>query len=51
MVIGGANAYYDADDIFIYYGPTGVSLQSVSSSGPTGNRDLVAWPCRQTPPC
>jgi Viral BACON domain len=41
VVIGGTNAYYDTDDIFIYYGPTGVSLQTVSSSGPTGNRDLA----------
>lgn len=40
-VVIGANAFYDADDIFIYYGPTGISLQSVSSSGPTGSRDLL----------
>jgi hypothetical protein len=36
IVIGGVNGYYSADDIFVYYGPTGVSLGNLSSNGSSG---------------
>ena len=35
LVIGGADGYYAPDDIFVYYGPTGVSLGQFSSNGST----------------
>jgi hypothetical protein len=42
LVIGGVDGYYALNDIFIYYGPTGVDLGDVSSNGiqATG-RDLL----------
>lgn len=43
VVIGGVDGYYATDDIFIYYGPTGVSLGQVSSNGSTAAyRELMA---------
>jgi hypothetical protein len=42
LVIGGVDGYYAPDDIFIYDGPTGVSLGQVSSNGSTtAYRDLL----------
>jgi hypothetical protein len=44
IVIGGADSFNSADDIFIYYGPSGASLAEASSNGTTtgaGNRDLL----------
>jgi hypothetical protein len=42
LVIGGVDGYYAPDDIFIYAGPTGVSLGQVSSNGSTtAARDLL----------
>jgi hypothetical protein len=42
LVIGGADGYYSTDDIFVYYGPTGVSLGQFSSNGSaTAYRDLL----------
>jgi Viral BACON domain len=44
IVIGGADAYNSADDIFIYYGPSGASLAQTSSNGTitgAGKRDLL----------
>lgn len=41
LVIGGIDGYYDANDIFVYYGPTGVSLTDLSSNGAgSAYRDL-----------
>jgi hypothetical protein len=44
LVIGGIDGYYSTTDIFVYYGPTGVSLGQLSSNGPTttGYRDLLS---------
>jgi Viral BACON domain len=42
LVIGGVDGYYAPDDIFVYYGPTGVSLGQFSSNGSTSAyRDLL----------
>jgi hypothetical protein len=42
LVVGGIDGYYSATDIFVYYGPTGVSLGQLNSNGPptNGYRDL-----------
>jgi hypothetical protein len=44
IVIGGVDGFYaTGGDIFVYYGPTGVSLGMLSSFGTTpGNHDLLA---------
>lgn len=44
LVVGGIDGYYATTDIFVYYGPTGVSLGQLSSNGPTtsGYRDLLS---------
>lgn len=41
LVIGGASAYYDAEDIFVYDSETGNSLGNLSSSTKTGYRALL----------
>ena len=42
LVIGGVDGYYAADDIFVYDGPSGVSLAQLSSNGqPGAYRDLL----------
>ena len=41
LVIGGVDGYYASDDIFVYDGPSGVSLAQLSSNGqPGAYRDL-----------
>jgi hypothetical protein len=43
LVIGGIDGYYQADDIFVYFGMTGVSLGQLSSNGPSSAyRDLLS---------
>lgn len=42
LVIGGADGYYDATDVFVYYGPTGAQLALLDSSSSTSGRALVA---------
>lgn len=41
LVVGGIDGFYDATDIWVYDGPTGVSLAQLSSSTASGNRSLV----------
>ncbi|MFZ0551978.1 MAG: hypothetical protein WAM21_14350 [Steroidobacteraceae bacterium] len=41
LIVGGANAYYDATDVFVYYGPTGVQLALLDSSSLASYRSLV----------
>jgi hypothetical protein len=41
VVVGGANAYYDATDVFVYYGPTGAQLALLDSSSLGGDRSLL----------
>jgi hypothetical protein len=42
LVIGGVDGFYAPDDIFVYSGPTGVSLAQLSSNGsPGANRSLL----------
>jgi hypothetical protein len=43
VVVGGIDGYYQTSDIFVYYGPTGVGLGQLNSSGPTmSDRDLLS---------
>jgi hypothetical protein len=43
LAIGGIDGYYQADDIFVYFGLTGVSLGQPSSNGPSSAyRDLLS---------
>jgi hypothetical protein len=43
LVIGGVDGFYADDDIFVYYGPTGVGLSQVSSNGlPGAYRSLLS---------
>jgi hypothetical protein len=41
IVIGGADAYYDPTDVYVYYGPTGASLAVLDSSSQSNYRDLL----------
>ncbi|HEV2443036.1 MAG TPA: hypothetical protein VGT07_10985 [Steroidobacteraceae bacterium] len=41
LIVGGADAYYDATDVFVYYGPTGAQLALLDSSLLTGYRNLA----------
>jgi len=41
LVVGGADAYYNATDVFVYYGPTGAQLALLDSSSLGGNRSLL----------
>lgn len=41
LVVGGADAYYDPTDVYVYYGPSGASLAVLDSSSQSGYRDLL----------
>jgi hypothetical protein len=41
LVIGGIDGYYDATDIWVYDGPSGVELAKMSSAAATSYRSLV----------
>lgn len=41
LVVGGADAYYNATDVFVYYGPTGVQLALLDSSSQGSYRSIV----------
>ncbi len=41
LVVGGASAYYDPVDVWVYDGPTGASLATLSSAAATGYRALL----------
>ena len=41
LVVGGADAYYDPTDVYVYYGPTGASLAVLNSSSQASYRDLL----------
>lgn len=36
LVVGGADAYYDAIDVWVYFGPTGAQLATMNSTGVAG---------------
>lgn len=41
LVVGGIDGFYDATDIWAYYGPTGANLAQLSSSPANGSRSLI----------
>lgn len=41
LVVGGSDAYYDAKDVFVYYGPTAVQLALLDSASESSGRALV----------
>lgn len=41
LVVGGASAYYDPVDVWVYDGPTGARLAALSSTAATSYRSLV----------
>lgn len=42
LIVGGTDAYYNATDVYVYYGPTGVQLALLDSSSLTNDRALTA---------